>query len=344
MGVISSMRAAFGYGPRVDYLASPFSEGALQAIVYADIFGENFAPISRADAMAIPAMAKARNLIAGTLAKLPLRAKGVDGVLAQDDQPKWMYSTETSVSPFLRMLWTIDDCLFYGHSLWAVDRGSDGAIMAAERVPYEWWNITAEGAIQLHNQPVDANDVIYIPGPVDGILDKDGRTLRSARAIADAVETRTKVPIPVMEIHATGEGEVTPDEAKDLVAKYNKARRDPEGATVFTPAGIELKGHGDKADSGFMVEGRNASRLDIANITGVPASLLEGSSSTASLTYSTQEGRRNEFVDYGLSIWMEAIAGRLSADDVVPSGQHVIFDQTDFLTTIPSPTGPEKQD
>jgi phage portal protein BeeE len=345
VGVLQNFKTALGYGPRLDYLASPFSEGQLQKIAFAEIFGENYAPITRADAMSIPALSKARNLIAGTIAKLPLTVKDANGVLALEAQPEWTYRTTGPVSPFLRMLWTLDDLLFYGHALWEVDRDSDGNILTAERVRYDWWSITPEGAILVHDQSVDANDVIYFPGPIEGILDKDAQSLRSAHAVAAAVAHRTSSPIPVMEIHATGDGDgVTEEEAKALVAGYNKARRDPEGATVFTPASVELKPHGDKSDAGFMIEGRNAVRLDIANLTGVPAALLDGSVSQSSLTYSTQEGRRNEFVDYGLSIWMEAVAGRLSADDVVPSGQHVVFDQTDFLTTIPSPTGAEKQD
>jgi hypothetical protein len=263
-------------------------------------------------------------------------------VLADDLQPAWLYRTNGDLSPFMRMLWTLDDLLFYGSSLWQIERDGD-EIISAEWVPYSWWK-ASEGVISINEVPMDPSNLIYFPGPIEGVLDKDGSSLRSARSVAAAVESRTKSPIPVMELRVVGDAEVTREELKELVAGYNEARRDPEGATVATPAGIELVAHGDKADSGFMVEGRNAVRLDIANLTGVPAALLDGSTATSSLTYSTQEGRRNEFVDYGLSIWMEAIAGRLSQDDVMPEGQHVVFDQTDFLTTIPSPTGPEKQD
>lgn len=340
-----NLKTALGYGPRVDYLASPWSEGQLNKIVWSDIFGADYAPISRAEAMTIPAMSKARQLICATIAKLPLKAAIGADLLEDKKQPRWTYRTDGLVSPFLRMIWTVDDLLFYGQSLWQVDRGADGFPIRAERVPYEWWKVTAQGAITIHDVPQNANDVIYFPGSVEGIIDKDASSLRSAQAIASAVESRSKTPIPVMEIHATQpEDQPTPDEAKALVKAYNSARRDPDGVTVYTPATVQLIPHGDRSDSGFMVEGRNAVRLDIANLSGVPAALLDGSVSTASLTYSTQEGRRNEFVDYGLSIWMESIAGRLSLDDVVPSGQRITFDQTDFLTTLPSPTGADVQD
>lgn len=344
MGLRTTLRSAFGLTPRPDYLASPFSEGQLAQIVFSDIFGADYAPLSRAQAMGIPAMSKARNLICGTVAKLPIKAADNAGLLVPEKQPRWMYRTDSEVSPFLRMLWTIDDLMFYRRSLWQVTRGTDGLILTADRVPYDRWKVNAEGAILINDELVDADEVIYFDGPTDALLDVHSGSLRAAVSIAAAVESRVKTPIPVMEIHDTGDAEIDEDEAKDIVVSYNKARRDPDGATVYTPHGIELKPHGEKADSGFMVEGRNQVRLDIANITGVPAALLDGTTSSASLTYSTQEGRRNEFVDFSLVIWMEAIAGRLSADDVVPRGQHVVFDQTDFLTTLPSPTGPAKED
>jgi phage portal protein BeeE len=344
MGITSNIKTALGMGPRLDVLASPFSEGQLQQIVWSDLFGTNSAPISRTDALSIPALSKARDLICATIAKLPLKVLNSSGPLEDADQPAWAYRTDGELSPYLRMLWTLDDLFFYGQSLWYVVRGSEKQILTADRVPYERWHVTPEGVIEINNVPVQAEEVIYFPGARLGILDKDAATLRSAKAVADTLETRIKAPVPVMEIHATGLEEITDDEAKDLVKAYNTARRDPEGATVYTPSSINLISHGDKADSGFMTEGRNGVRLDVANLAGVPVALLDGSTSTASLTYSTQEGRRNEFLDYSLDIWMEAVAGRLSADDVVNRGLHVVFDQTEYLTTLPSPTGPNEQD
>jgi len=343
MGVYSNFKQAFGVGlPRPDYLASPFTEGTLQKIVWSDVFGEAFAPLSRAEAMSVPAMSKARNLICATIANLPLVVRDREGVL--EDQPEWTYRTDGQLGPFQRMVWTLDDLLFYGRALWQVVRDSDNQILDAERVAIEDWEVTPEGVIKVRGETVDADDVLYFPGAIEGVLDKDTKTLRMAQATASAVATRVRAPIPVMEIHATGENEPTPEEAKGIVEGYNIARRNVEGATVYTPSSVTLIPHGDKGDSGFMVEGRNAARIDIANLTGVPVSLLDGSTSTASLTYSTQEGRRNEFVDFSLTLWMAAIADRLSGDDVVAKGLNVAFDQTDYLKTLPDATGIPKED
>jgi phage portal protein BeeE len=87
----------------------------------------------------------------------------------------------------------------------------------------------------------------------------------------------------------------------------------------------------------MFIEGRNASRIDIANFFALPASLIDGSLSTASLTYSTQEGRRNEVYDYSIPYWCRPIEDRLSQDDVTPSGTSIKFDFSSLLTTVQAP-------
>lgn len=340
----SDLGTGYGMRPRPTHLASPFTDGQLQEIVWSDIFGQNSAPISRADAMSVPALHKARNLICGTIAQFPLVLRNRDGVLPDEQQPSFLYRTDGVLSPYLRMLFTLDDLLFYGSALWERTNGSDGFPIRAERVPFDAWQVNAHGAIVVRDRIVDANEVIHFMGPDGGLLNTSASAIRSARSIESNVEKRTGTPVPIMELSVTDyEANLSTTAAKALVKAYNDARRDPEGATVLTPYGVELRGHGDKADAGSQVQGQNAARISIANITGVPVALLDGSTSASSLTYSTQEGRRNEFVDYALSIWIKTIEGRLSADDVVPAGLSVAFDQTEFLATVQAPT-PDRQD
>lgn len=327
-------------------IASPWTESQLQTIVWSDVMGDEVTlPLSRAEAMQVPAVARARTLICSTIARYPLIALDRNGPLSPEKQPTWMYSTAGALSPQLRCVWTLDDLFFYGASLWWVTRGSDGQILTADRIPWESWAIDAAGAIHVNGVPVNARDVIYFPSHVEGILEAGRTAIRSASKIMRSVERRASNPVPVMEIHELESDDLlTSVEAKQVVTDYNKARRDPEGATVFTPTNIELKPHGDKADAGALVEARNASRLDIANLAGVPASMLEGSSAGASLTYVTTEGKRSELVEYGVQPYADTFTARLSMDDVVPRGQRTRLDQAEQLAPLPSATGPETQD
>jgi hypothetical protein len=79
------------------------------------------APVTRGMAMAVPAVAKARHLLLRRRATSP---GVVPGPTKDPEQPLWMQRTDGDLSPFHRMLWTVDDLLFYGWSLWAAKRGA----------------------------------------------------------------------------------------------------------------------------------------------------------------------------------------------------------------------------
>lgn len=346
MGILQTLGLAPSAQLLPSNISSPWAEGSLSTVVWSEVFGEDIQrPLSRAEAMTVPAVSRARNLIATTIARLPMVAMRGDETLSDEQQPAWMYRTDGAVSPYMRNVWTIDDLMFYGAALWSVTRDSEGRITAADRVPFEWWSVTPDGAILIRDQAVDARSVIYFPSHTDALLVAAKTTIETARSTALSVSRRASSPVPVMEIHHVDDNaELKRSEALELVKAYNAARRDPEGATVFTPAHVELKAHGANADSGALVEARNAARLDVANHSGIPASLLEGSSAGASLTYVTTEGKRSEFLEYGVMPWIETMQTRLSLDDVLPRGQRARFDLSELLATTPSATGAEVQD
>lgn len=312
----------------------------LERVVWSDIFGTDVpVPVTRADAMRVPAVAKGRSLIVGTLSRQPLaKFRGESKVSPE----VWMYRTNTAQSPRARMLWTLDDCIFYGTSLWALERGARGNILDAIRVPPEWWEIDEDMQLTVYGQPVDPEDVALIEGPQDGLLEIAAETIAGARAIDRAWVSRVETPVPLMELHGTDpNAQLTPDEAKELTDTWDKARR--EGGTAYTPPDIEARVHGTVVPDLFT-NGRNSIRLDIANYLGLPASLLDGSTATASLTYSTQEGRRNELVDLSLAYWATPVEARLSQDDIVPAGTRTAFD-LEYLTAPTQPAqGPAHED
>lgn len=309
---------------------SPWSSAQMTRIAWADIFGETDTPPTREDAMRVPAIVKGRSLIIGTLARQPLVKFRGDAVIPSD---AWMYRTNSDVPPQVRMAWTIDDLIFYGVSLWAVERSALGVILDAVRVPYEWWEVSPDLELLVNGVPVEARDVILFEGPQDGLLEMAQDDIKAARAMTRAWANRVDAPVPLVELHETSEGGLEDHEIEELVDDWEDARR--RGGTAFTPKSIETKVHG-QTPTDLFVQGRNAGRLDIANFLALPASLLEGSSAVASLTYSTSTDDRNELVDLSLSYWATPIEARLSQDDVVPRGQRVGFN----LTYLSAPTQP----
>jgi hypothetical protein len=309
-------------------IQSPWTTGQLQQLVWSDIFGLETQWITRAEALTIPAVFKARAVLLSLIADKVLYALR-NGVRVEP-QPVWLSWTPGQLSPWQRMANTVDDLVFYGWSLWSRENGSRGEILSATRIPFEFWTFDANGNILVRAddgefKPVDPATIILIPGPSAGLLEYATRTLRGAARLETSWANRAASPIPAIDLHETVMSGITETEAQDVVNQWAAARQDPNGATAFTPYNIEARALGNVSPDLF-IEGRNATRIDVANFFNLPAQLLDGSLSTASLTYSTQEGRRNDVLDYGLPYWIRPIESRLSQDDVVPRGQSVGFD------------------
>ena len=291
--------------------------------------------------MTIPAVAKARQILVSTIAKYPLVAlDGADDVTASH---AWLQATDGEVSPWHRMAWTIDDLIFFGWSLWGVERDANGEIVKADRCPIERWKIDPDGTIRIDDVAAEEGSVILIPAPFEGLLAVGSRTLKGGAKLEASWVGKATNPIPAIELHATTDDPLEYDEVTALVQAWADARSDVNGAIAFTPHNVQAIAHGS-AEPSLLIEGRNFLRIDVGAFLGIPAALMDASLSTASLTYSTQEGQRNEFADFTLPYWLEPIQQRLSLDDVVPSGQRVRFDLTDLYTNPPTATSPEVLD
>jgi hypothetical protein len=69
--------------------------------------------VSRKDAMSVPSVARARNLICGTVASIPLEYynKRTGEVIAP---PRWINQLAKNQPSFITINWCVDSLLFYG--------------------------------------------------------------------------------------------------------------------------------------------------------------------------------------------------------------------------------------
>jgi hypothetical protein len=311
--------------------------------VWADVTGGAFSQVTRAAAVGIPAVARQRHLVCGTIAGIPLHYLVGDTVQAT---PEWVVRTDGELSPYHRMLWTLDDLLFYGWSLWRTDRrgrGVQAPIEYATRVAYERWDTDQAGRIEVDGELVDADRYIAIPGPHEGIVNFGAESIRRALDNAQAASTAARNPSAYLELHYTGDEPMTPDAITELVAGWAAARRGENGGVAFTSKSLEVKEHGTH-ESHLLIEGRNADAVDMSRLVSSPAAMADATTAGASLTYETTEGRNAQFIDYGLALYMNAVTARLSMDDCVPRGGRLAFDTTAIRTPLAPPTGPTLED
>ena len=147
MSLLSKLRAALAvpataHARRVGYL-SPYDDvNHLYHFVAPDWFPHR--ELTREIAMGVPAVSRSRRIVCNTIAQLPLQAYRGDQKI---ESPTWLDRADGPISPYQRMVWTVDDLFFYGLSLWAVERGADDQVKAADRVPFDEWTVDGDGRI-----------------------------------------------------------------------------------------------------------------------------------------------------------------------------------------------------
>jgi len=336
-----------------------WTTGQLESVVWSDILGTGEPlPMTRAEAMMVPAAARARHLTAGAVAGCPLTAWRAGARVGPT--PSWAIATDGQLgtlpaarrqalalhagqSPWWRMLWTVDDLIFYGASLWLVTQADpDGRPLRMARLPWSTWSVDQDCRVtDADGRPFGDNELRVIPGPHEGLVNFAQRTIREASTLETSAADIARRPFRV-ELHQTTDLELTREERAELVGATRQALADNNGI-LFTNAAIETKDHAVDSHE-LLIDGRNASAVNIARVVSIPAAMIDATTAGASLTYETTEGLNAEWIDYGLSLYMNAIESRLSMDDVVPSGTSIAFDTTELTSLTVPATGPPKED
>ncbi|MCE4024669.1 hypothetical protein LXM50_01640 [Microbacterium sp. Au-Mic1] len=333
-GVVSSTAS----GVQVPYSLWPV-ESNVTTLVYSDHFASVDA-VDRNAAMTVPPVKRGRAIITGSCADLPLELGKLDGSgwTAAKRQPNWFSNTGTFQTPWHRMALTLDDLIFNGWSLWGVRRGAktEGAahapILDAVRIAPQRWTFDANSptGVSVNGAHVqDPDSVILFQGPDEGVLTTSADTIRAWRALSRTRVSKARNPIPMTVLQETTPNTVTQAEAEAFVEAWGNKRAQENGMVGFLPAKVTMQTHGDTKPEMFDTA-FNALRLDVANALNLPASLLDGSTATASLTYVTTEGQRTSLIDW-LEYWLAPIEARLSMPDVTPLGSVVRFDRSNLI-------------
>lgn len=356
-GIDPTSPAASGGGVRpARQLASPWTASTLAEWVAADYLGaaDAAAPLARPEAMSVPAVARARNLICGTVASVKLTAyTGERDIPATwvplPVQPRWIGRTDSAIPPWHRMVWTVDDLLFSGFSLWRLTPDAAGELHA-DRVAREAWSFDQLGRVRIGEKlaaevPGYAN-CLLICGPHEGLLTYAKRTIRHASNLLHAADRAAETPTPNLELHQTTDDELTDEEIGKLVSDWGAARRGANGGVAYTNRAIEVRSHGS-FDAHLLIDGRNASAVDVARASNLPASLLDAGSEGTSVVYQNVRDNARQLVDQGVGLFMAATSGSLSGDQLVPAGAFVAFDLEAWLDAnnpAPLAADPDRRD
>ncbi len=296
------------------------------------------ATATREQAMSVPSLARARNIICSTIGSLPLET--YNHFTKEHLRPqRVIMQPDPRIAGSAIYAWLAEDLLFTGNAYGVVlDQysSSDGARIrswtrvAPNRVSYTLnSNSTEITAYQIDGLDIPVSGVgsiIVFSGLDEGVLNRAGRTIRAALELEKAAELYAKEPVPTMVLKSNGTN-LTPERITKLLESWKTARS--TRATAFLNADVELTTLGFDPAKLQLNEARQYLALEISRAAGIPASFL--SAETTSMTYSTTVMERKALIDFSLRNIITPLEQRLSAADFVPNGVEVRFDIDDFL-------------
>jgi hypothetical protein len=187
--------------------------------------------ISRELSLEIPSVVRARNLICGTIASMPLELyrKSTGEELGK---PVWMDQPALNQPRSVTIAYTVDSLLFYGWAIWIVKSRyqEDGRPASYEWIP----NVRVTpyyGDSQGHtiegyyvDQIFYSNDdVVTFQSLNDGVLTSGARVLRAALDLEIASAVAASTPMPTGYISNSG-ADLDPKEVQGLLAAWKSAR------------------------------------------------------------------------------------------------------------------------
>jgi len=289
-------------------------------------------------AMSVPSVARARNIICGTIGSLPLTT--FNRITGQYVDPhRVINQPDPRVAGFVIYNWLAEDIWLYGAGYGQVlemySSTDGGRVRAWTRVSPDRVTVDTDFLnTEITGYKVDGKSVplqglgsiIRFDGPDEGLLHRAGKTIAAAVYLENAAVNYAKEPAPTMVLKSNGTN-LTAERISALLSAWKTARQ--SRSTAFLNADVNLEQFGFDPKSLQLAEGRQYVALELARACGIPAYFL--SAEATSMTYSNAVSERRSLVDFSLRPILKAIEERLSLPDFVPNPVMVRFALDDFL-------------
>jgi HK97 family phage portal protein len=310
-------------------LESPWADNShLETITLAGLYGltpDNL-PINRTSAMQIASIAKGRNLIATSIARMPLKATR-NGALATT-QPTLLTQLQTGTPNFITLSWTVDSMLFHGRAFWLItEKTFDGRPLHIKYIPESQVETKDGQLVKAFGKSVAPADFIRLDANNEGFLAYGAGVIREAQEIELAAREAGASPVPSIVLKQTEGNALAQDEISNLVAQWTAARRKRGGSVAYANKSIDVESLGKHAED-LLIDARNYAALQVARALGLPAWAVDATVAGASLNYSNQASRNRELID-ALTGFMTSIEQTLSL--FLPAGTEVKFDTAELL-------------
>jgi HK97 family phage portal protein len=297
---------------------------------------------TRALAMSVPSVARAREYYLRNIGSLPLTTfNRITGEYV--DPHRVINQPDPRVAGFVIYCWLAEDIWLYGAGYGQVlemySATDGGRVRAWTRVSpdrvtvdTDFLNTTINGyKVDGKSVPMQGvGSIIRFDGPDEGLLHRAGKTVAAAVYLENAAVNYAKEPAPSMVLKSNGTN-LTAERISSLLSAWKTARQ--SRSTAFLNADVELQQFGFDPKSMQLAEARQYVALELSRACGIPAYFL--SAEQTSMTYSNAVNERRSLVDFSLRPILKSVEERLSLPDFVPNPVMVRFALDDFLRGNP---------
>jgi phage portal protein BeeE len=339
-------KAAISPAPAKAAAASAMNPGYNSSNVGANMIGQYYTYREgqlRAAAISIPAISRARDLLASVIGCMPLRAysemwNGEEMERVYIAPRSWLRRPDPTVPFNFLMSWTFDDLYFYGRAFWYItSRTADGYPASFSRLPAGsvtttdmagpvWFAPSKE--VYFQGGQIDPANLVQFLSPTQGMVYSSQAAIETAIKIQDARARNASSSIPAGVLRQTGGEPLSAQELADLAAAFNTARATNQTAALnefltYEPTTMS-------PDKMLLIESANYSALETGGRIGnVPPYLI--GVSTGSYSYQSSQQARMDLLFFGVKLYADAIAETLSMNNVLPNGTFVAFDYESYL-------------
>ena len=339
-------KAAISPAPAKAAAASAMNPGYSSSNVGVNMIGQYYTYQEgqlRAAAISIPAISRARDLLASVIGCLPLQMynemwNGEEMERVYIAPRSWLRRPDPTVPYNFLMSWTFDDLYFYGRAFWYItSRTADGYPATFTRLPAGsvtttdmagpvWFAPSKE--VYFQGGQIDPANLVQFLSPTQGMVYSSQAAIETAIKIQDARARNASSSIPAGVLRQTGGEPLSAQELADLAAAFNTARATNQTAALnefltYEPTTMS-------PDKMLLIESANYSALETGGRIGnVPPYLI--GVSTGSYSYQSSQQARMDLLFFGVKLYADAIAETLSMNNVLPNGTYVAFDYESYL-------------
>ena len=294
---------------------------------------------SRDIALGLTPVSRARDILCGAMAQLPLTAWLEDRVTGELTRhpapPTWLQRPDPNRTRGALLAATTDDLIFHAVAYWWVtSRDAAGWPATFQHIPAVELGQHDASTFTWGDRRIPAADVVVMESPQLAALQYGWRAIDTSLKLEDAANRFAATEVPAGWLQQTGGIPLTPEEQTSVAATFQAARQTSTVAMLsenitwnessYDPARLQL------------VEARQHGSTDLARVMNVPAALVHAPTND-SMTYSNSQDARADLWQFGLAPHAATISDTLSGPNVTPRGTVIRLD-AEGLATVPTTT------